>query len=167
MRRYWALIACAVVAPAIAVIRRRFLLVTVRGSSMAPVYEDGDTLLAVRLPRFHDWHIGEDLVFARTGQQIAARGDPPYLVKRVCAVAGDPVPRQLDGLPADSVPDWAGRGVVPSGWLLLRGMSSATTPSHFYQVPADAIAGKVVRRLRQTAAPRAASGAGPGPPSLV
>jgi signal peptidase I len=133
MRRYLPLLACAVLVPVVAVIRRRILLVTVHGSSMAPVYEDGDTLLTVRLLRSHAWQAGDDLVFARTSQQLAVRGDPPYLVKRVTAVAGDPMPA-----------DAAGSGPVPPGWLVVRGMNST-----FYQVPADAIAGKVVRRLRR------------------
>lgn len=151
MRRYLPLIAGAVALPVVAVIRRRFLLVTVRGSSMAPVYDDGDTLLAVRPRRSHAWLVGDDLVFVRTGEQIGARGDPPYLVKRVCAVAGDPMPRPSDGLPAD----WAGCDVVPSGWLILSGMISASPKSHFYHVPADAIVGQVVRRLRPAAGPPA------------
>jgi signal peptidase I len=46
-RRNWPLIAGLLALPIIAVIRRRFLVVAVRGSSMAPIYHDGDTLLAV------------------------------------------------------------------------------------------------------------------------
>jgi signal peptidase I len=140
-RRNWPLIACLLALPVIAVIRGRFLVVAVRGSSMAPIYHDGDTLLAVRLSRSHAWRAGEDLVFARTGQPIP--GDPSYLVKRICAVSGDPVPDQAEDLMANR----ASCGRIPSGWLLLQGMKSG----YFYSVPVDAVVGKIVGRVRASA----------------
>lgn len=89
------------------VMRRRLLVVAVRGGSMAPVYLDGDRLLAVRVSGAHRWRVGEDLVFARNEEQVVPPGDPPFLVKRVCAVPGDLVPSDLvpsDLLPSDLVP---------------------------------------------------------------
>jgi hypothetical protein len=80
-------------------------------------------------------------VFARTGQ--LAPGDPSYLVKRICAVPGDPVPDQAEDLMANR----ASCGRIPSGWLLLQGMNS----SFFYSVPVDAVVGKVVGRVRASA----------------
>jgi len=71
-----------------AAIRRKLLLVTVRGSSMEPAYSDGDTLVAVRVPASYAWRTGEDLVFARPEPSLVP-GDPAYLVKRLVAVGPD------------------------------------------------------------------------------
>lgn len=144
MRRLWppgaVVIAVVIAVVVIAVLRRRLLVVAVHGDSMAPVYTDGDTLLAVRPSESHRWRVGEDLVFARTGQQVVVPGDPPYLVKRVRAVPG--------GLVSGDTTDADG-GPIPQGWLLLSGTNSSRSAPAFYSVPINAVIGKVVCRLRR------------------
>jgi hypothetical protein len=62
-------------------------------------------------------------------------GDPPNLVKRVCAVPGEADPSQPGVL-------------VQSGWLVLRGTNNGAGPSpSYYSVPVDLVLGKVVSRL--------------------
>lgn len=131
--RTWPLGAGMLAVSIVALIRWRLLLVAVRGFSMEPVYRDGDTLLAVRLSGSHPWRVGEYLVFDRAGQP-AVPGDPPCLVKRVCAVPGGPIPD--------------GSGVMPPGRLLLAGVNDSLPP-FFYSVPVDAVVGKIVCRLRR------------------
>ncbi|MEV8510736.1 S26 family signal peptidase [Dactylosporangium sp. NPDC051484] len=69
--------------------RRRLLVVTVRGDSMRPSFADGDVLLAFtgRRPA-----VGDVVVFRHPIRD--GRG-PVHLVKRVAAVAGDPVPADI------------------------------------------------------------------------
>lgn len=132
MRRLW-LPGAGVAALALAglvVARKRLLIVRVHGSSMEPAYHDGDALLLVRMSPAHGWRRGEDLVFAMTGQELVP-GDPPYLVKRVCAVPGDPDPTQSDGL-------------VPPDWLVLQGLNATGPRASYYSVSAETILGKVV-----------------------
>jgi signal peptidase I len=93
-------------------VRSRWTVATVRGGSMAPTLADGQRLLVRRVPRAP--RRGEVVVFAtRPVAGLARPGDdPPYRVKRVCAVAGDPAP------------DWvAGRHdpLVPPGFLVVSG----------------------------------------------
>lgn len=145
-RRHWSAGAGVLAVSLVALIRRRLLLVAVHGVSMAPIYQDGDTLLAVRLSRSHPWRVGDDLVFDRIDQPTVP-GDPPYLVKRVCAVPGDPIPHQAEGFAADL----NGSGLMPLGTLLLAGMNSSLPP-FFYSVLEEAVIGKVVCRLRKATA---------------
>ncbi|HEX7309301.1 S26 family signal peptidase [Lentzea sp.] len=80
--------------------------VTVRGSSMSPTLRDGQELLARRLfrrPRRH-----EVIVFR------VPDPDLPHRVKRVAAVAGDPVPDWL----APAMPDVTH---VPAGFVAVAG----------------------------------------------
>lgn len=154
MRRHLALGGLIAALSAIAVLRRRCLIVNVRGSSMTPRYHDGDVLLAVRPLASHRWRPGEDLVFARTGQSALPPGEPAYLVKRICAVPGDPLPAQLAG----TITDRDHRGLIPQSLLVLRGINETGTRPFFYPVPVRSVAGKVICRLRR---------AGPAPADLA
>ena len=83
-----------------------WIRVTVRGNSMSPALRDGQKLLARRLfrrPR-HD----EVIVFRVPDPEL------PHRVKRVAAVAGDPVPAWL----AETLP---GLAHVPDGFVAVVG----------------------------------------------
>ncbi|HUQ58485.1 S26 family signal peptidase [Lentzea sp.] len=80
--------------------------VTVRGNSMSPTLRDGQELLARRLfrrPRRH-----EVIVFRVQDPEL------PHRVKRVAAVAGDPIPEWL----APAMPDVRR---VPDGFVAVVG----------------------------------------------
>lgn len=95
----------AIVLLTLAWARRRFMLVTVKGRSMAPTYRNGDRLI-VRRGRF----AAGDIVMFRAPAHVAFGVD--WLVKRAVATAGDPVPADLAKR--------AGVDVVPAGQLLVR-----------------------------------------------
>jgi signal peptidase I len=118
------------------VLRRTMVLVTVRGGSMRPTYEDGDVLVGLRWipPRR-----GRVVVF--TPPVGADPSDPPYRVKRVVAVAGDPAPTWVPGVGAGTV--------VPAGKLAVRGDAPGSEDSRQYGlVPASSLRATVIGRLR-------------------
>ncbi len=85
--------------------RRRYLLVTVVGRSMLPAYRDGQRLL-VRRSRY----VVGDVVMFRAPDTM--RFSVPWLVKRVAALPGDPVPPDIAAI--------CGPGTVPPGRLVVR-----------------------------------------------
>jgi signal peptidase I len=117
-------------------LRRRFAVITVRGSSMLPTYADGDRLLVRRTAQF-----GRDdvMVFAMPpDRQVDGM---KWLLKRVTAVAGD-------GVPADVRPV-TGAGRVPPGCVVVRGDGRASLDSRQLGYVATATGlGVVVRQLR-------------------
>ena len=132
--------------------RSWLLLVTVRGNSMTPTYEDGDRLL-VWTWRHSKYLAGEVIVF-RTPYHI---GELTYLVKRVVACAGGPVPPEVAHRVGGS-----GRE-IPAGALVVRGDNPASLDSrHFGYVCTTAVVGRVLCRLaratRDGAGPRRRSG---------
>lgn len=139
------LAAALLVGSAVAVlwlVRRRWQLVVVRGNSMAPTLLDGQQLLA---RRGRAYRRGDLVVFRPPrppGASEAPPGDPPYRIKRVAAIAGDPVPPWL---PHTGVPR------VPPHHLVVRGDHPVSEDSrHFGFVPHDAVLGT----LRSPAPPR-------------
>lgn len=116
-------------------LRRRLFTVTVRGLSMRPALQPGDRVLARRVP----------LAAVRAGQIVvvaAPDGDAgvPWLIKRVAAVPGDPVP------------PWLGRGraprVPPNCFLILGDNAAVSRDSrHLGFLAAGDLLGVVVRRL--------------------
>lgn len=129
-------------------LRRRFLVVSVSGPSMEPTYHDGDRLLAVRRPA----------ASLRTGQVVVAdlltrlpgaadrsaaaavhQSGHRRVVKRIAAVAGEPVPPGVDAAPT-----------VPPGMLVLLGDNPrASVDSRQYgYVAAEQVIAVVLRRLR-------------------
>jgi signal peptidase I len=90
------------------VLRRRFVVVGVEGRSMAPALLPGDRVL-VRRVGVARVAPGQIVVVAMTADR--APDDPPWLIKRVVAVPGDPVP-------VDRVPRLA-PGRVPDHRLVL------------------------------------------------
>lgn len=85
--------------------RRRLILITVRGDSMAPAFRDGQRLLVRR----GGYRTGEAVVFRPPLSRVH---DVEWLVKRAVAVGGDPVPADLSEQTAVEV--------VPAGQLLVR-----------------------------------------------
>jgi signal peptidase I len=77
-------------------IRRTWLVVTVHGQSMIPTLRDGQRVVA-RLRLRAPLVCGDVIVFALRPEQVdpARPDDPVHRVKRVAAIAGDPVPAWL------------------------------------------------------------------------
>lgn len=117
-------------------VRRRLLIVTVRGDSMRPTFEPGDRLLVSRSAPVR----AGSVVVLRLAEERARRVRQDLIVKRAAAVAGDPVPA---GIP---VPD----RVVPPGRLVVLGDNPGESYDSrvFGYLPADAVIGVLRRRLR-------------------
>jgi len=96
---------------ALLVARNRLLLVTVNGDSMTPVLRRGDVVLVRRSRR------------ASTGSIALLRLDAGAvpMVKRVVAVAGEPVP--------DDLRQAVGQPVVPAGTIVVRGTTADSLDS--------------------------------------
>lgn len=128
-------------------LRGQHLVVVVRGPSMVPTYRHGDRVLVRRCA-------GERL---RTGQVVVV-DLPPHIrpvpaglspeqalrqrrvIKRVAAVAGEPVPSAVRSVD---------RTVPPSCLVLLGDNPDGSGDSRQYgYVPTDAVVGRVLRRLR-------------------
>jgi signal peptidase I len=119
------------------VVRRRFSVVRVVGESMAPAYRRGEVLLVRH--GAGGWRVGQVVVF-RPPAGTGGGGRVESVVKRVAAVAGEPVPVEFRGAVRD--------GVVPGGRLLVRGDHPESTDSrHWGYVPASDVLGTVRRRL--------------------
>ncbi|MYV99293.1 hypothetical protein GT354_13560 [Streptomyces sp. SID3343] len=121
------------------VVRSRFALVRVTGDSMAPTFADGDRLLIRRTRRVGR---GEAVVFGNPvpGFDDGA-GELRWLVKRVTATPGDPVPADVrERVPAGPV--------VPPGALVVRGDGVRSQDSrHFGYVPVSTVLGVVLGRV--------------------
>lgn len=144
-------------AAALVAVRRRLVLATVEGESMAPTYRSGDRLLVVRR-RGVRLRRGEVVVVERPVPGRGWDGLPAlhrqtsgrtWHVKRVAAVPGDEVPASV----------WPALGPrpderVPAGRLVLLGDNPASTDSraHGYY-PADRVLGRVAWRLSTAGGP--------------
>jgi len=137
-------------------LRRRWAVVTVDGSSMEPTFRHGDRV-AVRRTLRSGVSSGDVVVIEQSHHSAthpsathhsATRRDEPrrglhgrqFVIKRVAAVAGEPVP---DGVP---VPD----ALVPEGKLVLIGDNArASFDSRMVgYFSAEQLLGAVVRRMR-------------------
>jgi signal peptidase I len=167
----WAALTCALVAlvwsmclTIWSLLSRRFVAVTVRGQSMEPTFHDGDWLL-VRRGRAPVR--GQVVVVERPAVLLAPGGQPlldsvsrsisvapeyRWVVKRVAAISGDPVPR--DKVPAlASVPEHR----VPPGKLVLLGdnQQASFDSRRLGYFPDDQVLGVVVRPMTVRPRPRA------------
>ncbi|WP_328453057.1 S26 family signal peptidase [Amycolatopsis sp. NBC_00438] len=95
-------VVAVVVVVLVVLLRRRYVVARVRGHSMSPTFHDGERVVATR--RRH-YRVGDVIVF----RPRHAAGDVAWRIKRIAAVAGDPVP---DWLETDHPVVPAGRVVV-------------------------------------------------------
>jgi signal peptidase I len=137
---------------------RRLVIVTVDGPSMEPAMSAGDRLVARRVPG-GDLRVGQVAVTERPrnadGWQWPARdptrrGRHRWMIKRIAAVPGDPVPSDV----LDAIGSPPGT-TVPAGMLVLLGDNRADSLDSrvFGFVPADRVLG-VIRRRYGEPAPR-------------
>ncbi|MDP9845356.1 S26 family signal peptidase [Streptosporangium lutulentum] len=141
------LAATAVAAAWLEWLRRRHLVVAVRGPSMAPTYHHGDRVLVrrrsgrrLRTGQVAVVDLPERLRPMPDGVSLEESLRNRRVIKRVAAVPGDRVPFPIEG-PGP---------VVPSGCLVLLGDNpdgSGDSRQYGY-VPVDAVVGVVVRPLR-------------------
>jgi signal peptidase I len=135
----------AAVAVAVWQLRRDWAVIVVEGASMEPAYRDGDRVVIRRTPRFKsspgDIVVVErpDIHFTWSHSPVRIGGDRRWMIKRVHARGGDPVPKGIPVL--DSV--------VPEGQLVLLGDNASAsfdsrTVGYF---PAERVLGGVVRRM--------------------
>jgi signal peptidase I len=125
--------------------RRHLILVTVRGSSMAPTLVDGQLVLVRRRPGTRI-RAGRIVVVNHPDSTGGYRPDGGWMIKRCVAAHGDPVPADLTRqCPA---PD----GRVPFGSIVLR----SDEPSHpndsrrFGFIPAETVLGVVLFPSRRS-----------------
>jgi signal peptidase I len=138
----------AVIAGVLAIARRRLVIVQVTGPSMLPVYRSGDRVL-IRRVASSKLRRGQVVVFQpalggrwRTGP-LSAPEDSKWLIKRVAALPGDPVPPAVTH--AVNAPEGA---LVPEGRLVVIGDGPMSADSRNWgYLPADRVLGVVVRRL--------------------
>lgn len=139
--------AAALVAAALLRLRQTWVVITVSGPSMQPSYHNGDRVAVRRSPP-HEIATGDVVVVEWPGhgpaRSRAARhlDEGRWLIKRVGATAGEPVPA---GIPVDD-------DVVPPGKLVLLG----DNPDASYDsrmagyFPTAALLGGVARTMRRT-----------------
>lgn len=139
-------------------LRRRFVVVTVRGTSMAPSYRDGDRVLVhrtTRLARGRVLVVEQPPVRSRWPKRPLPRRAGPgeaggrhWLIKRVAALPGDPVPEPLLRTSTPTRP-----GPVPEGHLVLLGDNPehSVDSRHFGFYPSERVLGAVVGPLRTPA----------------
>jgi signal peptidase I len=137
------LVAAMIALAGVVTARRRFLIIDVTGDSMAPGLVHGDRLLVRRTRRFR---VGGIVVAHH--QRGGPRGAPAdsaattWLVKRVAALPGDPVPESV--VPAVGTDTQR----VPDGMTVLLGENPQSVDSRLWGfVPLNDVEGVVVRRL--------------------
>jgi signal peptidase I len=128
--------------------RRRWIAVVVAGSSMSPTLRDGERLLAhrVRSADGAQYRHGDIVVFRAAPDLTARRTDrPSYRVKRIVALAGDPLPSWARTAGASEL--------VPRGSVLVHGDNRAASESsrEFGPIDVRSIVA-IVRRVREAIA---------------
>jgi signal peptidase I len=130
---------------------RWLVVVTVIGSSMLPGLSDGDTVV-VRRSRVASVRAGDVVVLDRPRPRTGVRPpstalralDGDWAIKRVAALAGDPVPGALG---------WPAGARVPWGRIVVLGDNRAASHDsrHFGYVDDTHLLGVVVWRLQASA----------------
>lgn len=142
----WAIIGAplAISGAALVVLRRRFVSVLIYGNSMEPTLRPGQRVL-VRRTGADRVRRGQVVVLANPTGAPPEAGSPPWLIKRVAAVPGDPVPRET--VPALR---YVTEPRVPAGRLVLLGDNHAASydSRRAGYFTADTVLGIVVRTLR-------------------
>jgi signal peptidase I len=165
------LAAAAAAIPAVvaaARLRRTLVAVRVVGISMQPTLLEGDRVL-VRRTTADAVCRGQLVVFAQPQPRPGppSPGHPPWLIKRVVALPGDPTPRNL--LPG---PEIGAESVVPPGKLVVIGdnRDRSFDSRRIGYVDGDSLLGVVLRRMTPRAAqwiPRTSTGVSAADPSIA
>jgi signal peptidase I len=131
-------------------VRRRLVVVDVQGPSMEPTLYDGDRVLVRRAP-LTAVRTGDLVVVARPDSVDFAAAEH-WVIKRVAATAGDPIPPVIQHSWAENDIDFAG-ALVPEGQLLLLGDNPARSGDsrHWGFTAGDAVLGVVTRSMRRPA----------------
>lgn len=95
-------LALAGVAVAVGWLRRTYVAVTVVGDSMAPTFRSGQRVLARRRTRRGGPLRRAEVAVFRPPTAVVD-GDVVLRVKRIAAIAGDPIPGSTDRVPAAMV----------------------------------------------------------------
>ena len=113
-------------------LRRRWVMVVVRGQSMAPTFRSGERVLA-RRPGRTGIRNGDVVVFHVGPSHVA--DDPAWRVKRVAAIEGD------------ALPAWyVSEGHVPARTLVVAGDNSGSQDSRqLGLIPVDSVIGVIHR----------------------
>jgi signal peptidase I len=142
-------IAAAAAAVVLRWARRTFVVVKVSGFSMAPTFAPGDRVL-VRRCHPQAVRTGRVVVVVQPDRQlgwvdaVGPLGERTWNIKRVVAVAGEPVPSAVRDAPAVD-----GRTAVPAGALVVLGDNPESADSKQYGFcPANALLGVAVRRIQ-------------------
>jgi signal peptidase I len=130
-------------------LRRRYMVVTVRGESMLPTYRPGERLVLRRTPP-RSLRTGQVVVLTEAGHSLPdapvdGTGAGPYLIiKRVAALPGDPIPR--DTVPALRT---APGTRVPAGHLVVLGDNAdhSHDSRHSGYLTTDRLLGVVLRKV--------------------
>jgi signal peptidase I len=135
----WLALAAALAGATVVAVRRRWLVVTVVGTSMLPALRPGDVVLARRRDPAR-LAVGEVIVLDPpdgTGRPPVRRPQPgrTWLVKRVAAGPGERLPY-----------DRTAR--VPPATVAVLGDNGGHDSRVFGPLPFDRVVGVVVRRLR-------------------
>lgn len=143
-----------VLSASVIMLRRKLVAVTVYGRSMEPTYHEGDRVLVRRNsplrrgrvvvaehPSFAvAWH-DAPMPAVATATGVSGR---PWVIKRVAAVPGDPIPRDRVVALAD-----VSECYVPPGMVVLLGDNPKASHDsrQLGYFPVDRILGAVVRRM--------------------
>jgi signal peptidase I len=132
------LVAAAAGVGALVAVRRRWMVVTVRGTSMLPALRPGDVVL-VRRGAPARMAVGDVVVLDPpdgTARPTSRRPGPgrTWLVKRIAAGPGEPLP-------------YPGEGRVPPGAVAVLGDNGGHDSRRFGPVPHERVLGVVVRRI--------------------
>jgi signal peptidase I len=151
----WILLAAGPVAAAtltLVVLRRRFVVVRVAETSMAPALQPGDRVL-IRRGAGGMVRVGRIVVFGQPIDECDAHSDAApvsgtrWMIKRVAAAGGDAVPDEARLAVS-------GATVVPPGMLVVLGDNHASADSRTWGfLPAAAVHGVAVRLKPSGSAP--------------
>jgi signal peptidase I len=145
-----AVVIAATAAVVVIRVRRNIVAITVEGMSMSPVYVDGDRVLISRriaAPAARDQVVVLEPPHPHSGWSGPQPSGPlsrrSWYIKRVVAVAGDPVPaivRVRQGLPDDAV-------VGPGEIVVLGEHPQSEDSKQWGCLPADRVLGVVLRKV--------------------
>ncbi|TDD74797.1 S26 family signal peptidase [Actinomadura darangshiensis] len=146
----WSVVAAATLLPLLAGtiallagLRRRFVVISVKGQSMRPALHAGDRVLVRRRPLRHV-RAGDIVVVERGARGSRGLSGRDWVIKRAAAVPGDPVPASV-ATPMSAPPGTP----VPDGRLLVLGdnTTGSVDSRHYGYLPGAGVLGVVVRRL--------------------